>query len=339
MALQRRRILAPLRDMLDEQKQENPTAEIVNLEEKTAVELTTEQKESVPVIEEENKTDEPILAAEVSENKTEVDETVNSEEENVVNSDTNNEEVEAKTVDEAVETTEEVAETVEEVTEKTVENTTVEDTKEEVVEETKEEPQEEKPKKRTRASSKKKTLETEDGEEKVEVINVSNSIGRQNLQDVVASVIQEYKDPEFEEFKERLEENLKRTSFDDRADTGVVKMILANLSCCYDNVTKEYARVNSSLSQLNNKSYGLITRQIALNSVGTNDAIRKRNGMHAPEIYKTSNGKTINLYGVEAALEKQAFYLQMIMKQLDYKRSTLIAYLTANKYEADNLGA
>lgn len=327
MALQKRRILAPLRDMLEEQKQESPTAEIIDLEEKTAVELVTEQEESVPVIEEEIKTEEPILAAEVSEEKTEVDETVNSVEENAANSDTNNEEVVA-------ETTEEVAETVEEVTEKTVE-----DTKEEVVEEAKEESQEEKPKKRTRASSKKKTLETEDGEEKVEVINVSNSIGRQNLQDVVAAVIQEYKDPEFEEFKERLEENLKRTSFDDRADTGVVKMILANLSCCYDNVTKEYARVNSSLSQLNNKSYGLITRQIALNSVGTNDAIRKRNGMHAPEIYKTSNGKTINLYGVEAALEKQAFYLQMIMKQLDYKRSTLIAYLTANKYEADNLGA
>lgn len=328
MALQKRRILAPLRDMLEEQKQESPTAEIVDLEEKTAVELVTEQEESVPVIEEEIKTEEPILAAEVSEEKTEVDETVNSVEENAATSDTNNEEVVV------AETTEEVAETVEEVT-----DTTVEDTKEEVVEEAKEESQEEKPKKRTRASSKKKTLETEDGEEKVEVINVSNSIGRQNLQDVVAAVIQEYKDPEFEEFKERLEENLKRTSFDDRADTGVVKMILANLSCCYDNVTKEYARVNSSLSQLNNKSYGLITRQIALNSVGTNDAIRKRNGMHAPEIYKTSNGKTINLYGVEAALEKQAFYLQMIMKQLDYKRSTLIAYLTANKYEADNLGA
>ena len=327
MALQKRRILAPLRDMLEEHKQESPTAEIINLEEKTAVELVTEQEESIPVIEEEIKTEEPILAAEVSDEKTEVDETVNSAEENAANSDTNNEEV-------VTDTTEEVAETVEEITEKTVE-----DIKEEVVEETKEEPQEEKPKKRTRASSKKKTLETEDGEEKVEVINVSNSIGRQNLQDVVASVIQEYKDPEFEEFKERLEENLKRTSFDDRADTGVVKMILANLSCCYDNVTKEYARVNSSLSQLNNKSYGLITRQIALNSVGTNDAIRKRNGMHAPEIYKTSNGKTINLYGVEAALEKQAFYLQMIMKQLDYKRSTLIAYLTANKYEADNLGA
>lgn len=328
MALQKRRILAPLRDMLEEQKQESPTAEIIDLEEKTAVELVTEQEESIPVIEEEIKTEEPILAAEVSDEKTEVDETVNSTEENAANSDTNNEEVVA-------ETTEEVAETVEETTEATVENTTEEDTKEEVVEEAKEE----KPKKRTRASSKKKTLETEDGEEKVEVINVSNSIGRQNLQDVVAAVIQEYKDPEFEEFKERLEENLKRTSFDDRADTGVVKMILANLSCCYDNVTKEYARVNSSLSQLNNKSYGLITRQIALNSVGTNDAIRKRNGMHAPEIYKTSNGKTINLYGVEAALEKQALYLQMIMKQLDYKRSTLIAYLTANKYEADNLGA
>ena len=332
MALQKRRILAPLRDMLEEQKQESPTAEIIDLEEKTAVELVTKQEESVPVIEEEIKTEEPILAAEVSEEKTEVDEAVNSVEENAATSDTNNEEVVA-------ETTEEVVETVEEVAEKTVEDTTVENTKEEVVEEVKEESQEEKPKKRTRASSKKKTLETEDGEEKVEVINVSNSIGRQNLQDVVAAVIQEYKDPEFEEFKERLEENLKRTSFDDRADTGVVKMILANLSCCYDNVTKEYARVNSSLSQLNNKSYGLITRQIALNSVGTNDAIRKRNGMHAPEIYKTSNGKTINLYGVEAALEKQAFYLQMIMKQLDYKRSTLIAYLTANKYEADNLGA
>lgn len=327
MALQKRRILAPLRNMLEEQKQESPTAEIIDLEEKTAVELVTEQEESIPVIEEEIKTEEPILAAEVSEEKTEVNETVNSVEENAATSDTNNEEV-------TIETTEEVAKTVDEIVEKTVE-----DTKEEVVEETKEEPQEEKPKKRTRASSKKKTLETEDGEEKVEVVNVSNSIGRQNLQDVVAAVIQEYKDPEFEEFKERLEENLKRTSFDDRADTGVVKMILANLSCCYDNVTKEYARVNSSLSQLNNKSYGLITRQIALNSVGTNDAIRKRNGMHAPEIYKTSNGKTINLYGVEAALEKQAFYLQMIMKQLDYKRSTLIAYLTANKYEADNLGA
>ena len=338
MALQRRKILAPLRDMLDEAKNEDTKIESVNLEEETAIDLTIKQEESIPVIEdkeevsitEEPKTEEPVNAVEESE------EVITSEESTAIPGNeaiSDLKKVEENKVENVEEnTTEENVSNVEKVSEEvTTEENTVEDNKEEQVEE--------KPKKRTRTSSKKKTLEMDDGDEKVEIINVSNAIGKsQNLQDVIATVIQEYKDPEFEEFKERLEENLLRTSFDDRADTGVIKMILANLSCCFDNVTKEYARVNSCLSQLNNKSYGLITRQIALNSIGTNDANRKRNGVHAPEIYKTSNGKTINLYGLEAALEKESLYLQMVMKQLEYKRSTLIAYLTANKLESNIIG-
>lgn len=192
------------------------------------------------------------------------------------------------------------------------------------------EPEEVKPK-RTR----KKTAKTKTDEETEEIVHVTNSLGKnQDLRDTTATVVVEYNDPAFEEFKEQLEKDLMRTNFDEQADSGIIKIILSNLSRCFDNTTREYARVNSDLEQLVNKSYGLIPRQIVMNSVGTNEVERKRNGIHAPEVYKSTQGKTVNLYALQAGLEREASYLQMVMKQLEYKRSTLIAYLTANKLEA-----
>lgn len=195
-----------------------------------------------------------------------------------------------------------------------------------------EEAEKEEPPKKTRKRSTK--VKTE--EEPEEVICVNNNLKQgQDLRDAVASVTVEYYDPAFAAFKEQLEKDLLRTAFDDQADSGIVRMILSNLSRCFDNVTREYAFVNSNLEQLTNKSYGLIPRQIVMNATaGTNEVSRKRNGVHAPEVYKTDSGSTINLYALQAGLEQEAAYLQMIMKQLEYKRSTLIAYLTANKLEA-----
>lgn len=195
-----------------------------------------------------------------------------------------------------------------------------------------EEAEKEEPPKKTR----KRATKTKTEEEPEEVICVNNNLKQgQDLRDAVASVTVEYYDPAFAAFKEQLEKDLLRTAFDDQADSGIVRMILSNLSRCFDNVTREYAFVNSNLEQLTNKSYGLIPRQIVMNATaGTNEVSRKRNGVHAPEVYKTDSGSTINLYALQAGLEQEAAYLQMIMKQLEYKRSTLIAYLTANKLEA-----
>lgn len=194
-----------------------------------------------------------------------------------------------------------------------------------------EEPEEPKPAKRTRKTAKK----TED---EPEIINVTNKFKKnKELTEVLASVMPEYIDTAFEEFKEGLEKDLKWTVFDERADAATLRTIISNLTRCFDNVTREYARVNTYLEQLSNKSYGMIPRQIILNSNGANEIGRKQAGVHAPEVYKNGN-ETINLYALQAALEGEAIYLQMIMKQLDYKRSMLISALTAHKIEGEIIG-
>ena len=107
-----------------------------------------------------------------------------------------------------------------------------------------EEAEKEEPPKKTRKRSTK--VKTE--EEPEEVICVNNNLKQgQDLRDAVASVTVEYYDPAFAAFKEQLEKDLLRTAFDDQADSGIVRMILSNLSRCFDNVTREYAFVNSNL--------------------------------------------------------------------------------------------
>ena len=191
---------------------------------------------------------------------------------------------------------------------------------------------EEKPKKKT--SKAKQKTETEE-----EIIHVRNSLGKnQDLREALASVLPEYNDPAFEEFKKNLMDDLRLTTFNADATSAEIRVVLSRLSQCYDNVAFQYADINKNLEQLANKTYGLITRQIAVNAIGANDAARKKNSIHAPEVYKDASGKTMNLYALQAGLEQEAMFLQMVMKSLDYKRSTLIAYLTANKLEADTLG-
>lgn len=192
--------------------------------------------------------------------------------------------------------------------------------------------------KRTRKTSKKAETAEKPAEEP-EIINVTTSLGKnQELTDALAVVVPPYTDTAFEEFKEQMEADLLRTAFDEQADTAVIKVILSNLSRCYDNAAKEYAKVNMHLERLANKTYGLIPRQIIANSNGLNEAARKQNGIHAPEIYTAPNGETMNLYALQAALEAEVIYLQMVMKKLEYKRSTLISFLTANKLEAGITG-
>ena len=237
--------------------------------------------------------------------------------------------------EESVESSEQIPEKV--VTEPAAE--AVQEDKPEAEAEKTEEPEELKKPKRTKKSSKKTESAAEKTADEPEIINVSNTLNKnQELQDAVQSVVSVYTDTAFEDFKEQLEQDLLRTAFDERADTGMIRIILSNLGRCFDNVTRQYAKVNANLEQLTNKSYGLIPRQIVMNSNGVNEVSRKQNGVHAPEVYKLPNGKTMNLYALQAGLEAEAIYLQMIMKQLEYKRSTLIAYLTAHKIEAGIIG-
>ncbi len=188
-----------------------------------------------------------------------------------------------------------------------------------------EEPEEPK-KKRTRKSS---------AEKPAEVQASMKLTGASKLPDAIALVIPEYEDPSYNDFMEHMNEALLHTVFDERADAGVIKVVLSNLARCYDNATRKYADVSAKLETVANKQYGLIVRQTAVNSLGNNDAERKRNGLHAPEIYKGTGGKTVNLFAVEAGLRKQALELQTIIKQIEFKKSAIIAYLTASKQDAD----
>ena len=207
-----------------------------------------------------------------------------------------------------------------------IESSAVDESKEESKEETEEPEEKEEPKKkRTR-----KTVE------KPAEINASMKMtGATKLMDAVALVIPEYEDPTYAEFMEHMNEALLHTVFDERADAGVIKVILSNLARCYDNATRKYAEVSAKLEAVANKNYGLIVRQTAANSIGSNEAERKRNGLHAPEIYKGSANKTVNLFAVEAGLRKEALELQTIIKQIEFKKSAIIAYLTASKQDTD----
>lgn len=263
----------------------------------------------------------------------EIKEEVSIEEVEEVKSEAEDVKAEEVKIEEVVE--EPVEESEEEIKTEEVETIEPEQTSEsEKEEEVKaEEPtQEEAPKKRRT----RKTAVATVAEDAPPVVNASMKMtGTSKLPDAVALVVPEYEDPTFTEFMEHMNEALLHTVFDERADAGVIKVVLSNLARCYDNATRKYAEVSSKLETISNKSFGLIVRQTAANSLGTNDAERKRNGLHAPEVYKGTGSKTLNLFAIEAGLRKQALELQMIIKQIEFKKSAIIGYLTASKQDAD----
>ena len=196
----------------------------------------------------------------------------------------------------------------------------------------------EKKPKRTRKTTK-KTEPAEEKEEEPEIINVTNDLGKdKEVTDAIQEVVPEYIDTAFDEFKEKLERDLKLARFDAKMDSGMIRVVLQYLNQCFENVMNEYVKVNSWLEQLTHKNYGIITRQIILNSNGSNEIVRKQNGVHAPEIYKTPTGETMNLYALQAALEAEASYLKGQMEVLKLRQSSLIAHLTAQKIEAKLIG-
>lgn len=214
--------------------------------------------------------------------------------------------------------------------------------KEEPAEEPKEEPvkkpeevKEPEPEQAEIEEPKKKRTAKKTVEKAAEATASMKMTGATKLMDAVSLVVPEYEDPSYAEFMEHMEQALLRTVFDERADAGVIKVILSNLARCYDNATRKYADVSAKLETVANKNYGLIIRQTAANSIGSNEAERKRNGLHAPEVYKGAGGKTVNLFAIEAGLRKQALELQTIIKQIEFKKSAIIAYLTASKQDAD----
>ena len=149
--------------------------------------------------------------------------------------------------------------------EKTEEPTVEEEKEEPVTEEKKEEPAEEEPKKKRTRKSKK--AESEKTTDEPETINVNSNMKKnQELRDALKPIVPDYQDSEFEEFKAQMEEDLLLTAFEPDADTATVRVILSNLGRCYDNATREHARVNTLLERLSNKMYGLIPRQIIANS-------------------------------------------------------------------------
>lgn len=204
---------------------------------------------------------------------------------------------------------------------------------------TPEEPEKtEKKTKRTRKTTK-KTEPAEEKEENPTFVNVTNDLGEnKEVTDVIREVMPKYTDTAFDEFKEKLEHDLRLTRFEPNTDTGMMRIILMHMNQCFENVVNEYTRVSTNLEQLTNKNYGLITRQIILNSNGSNEISRKQNGAQAPAVYKTPDGQEINLYALQAALDAEMTYLKGKMQILEYSRSNLISYLTAHKYEAKLIG-
>ena len=221
--------------------------------------------------------------------------------------------------------------------EKTEEPTVEEEKEEPVTEEKKEEPAEEEPKKKRTRKSKK--AESEKTTDEPETINVNSNMKKnQELRDALKPIVPDYQDSEFEEFKAQMEEDLLLTAFEPDADTATVRVILSNLGRCYDNATREHARVNTLLERLSNKMYGLIPRQIIANSNGSNEAERKQSGIRAPEVYTAPTGEKENLYALQAALEAEDIYLRSVLRKLDFKRSVLIGCLTSYKREAELIG-
>lgn len=310
MALIRRFTIRPDQQaVIDQDIQEKQAT--VPVEEKLAIEVmvpevpTAESKETIPVAE---PATEPIP-------------------EKITIEEPTKEEVSAEPVKE--ETTVEPEPTITAVTETPAETTP-------------EEPEKtEKKTKRTRKTTKKADSAEEKTEkpEEPEFIHVTNDLGEnKEVTDAIREVMPKYTDTAFDEFKEKLEHDLRLTRFEPNTDTGMMRIILMHMNQCFENVVNEYTRVSTNLEQLTNKNYGLITRQIILNSNGSNEISRKQNGAQAPAVYKTPDGQEINLYALQAALDAEMTYLKGKMQILEYARSNLISYLTAHKYEAKLIG-
>jgi hypothetical protein len=132
-------------------------------------------------------------------------------------------------------------------------------------------------------------------------------------------------DPNWDETVKWIESAMEKLRFEDDINIGSIKIIIPQIANTYAEIEKMKAEYDAIFETLND----ITTRQYAKNSVGNNDADRKRNGHNSVEdIYG------MNAYDYIIVFRSRQKYLDAQLRALKFKKDCMIGALSLLKLEA-----
>lgn len=188
---------------------------------------------------------------------------------------------------------------------------------------------------RKKTTGNKKNNSSSDESNELEIKNASIPIGELDFNAYTECLVPTFIDHEWDEFKKTVDDLLKKTAFDEKINTSVLRILSAQLCQIYDMVAEPASEYNNFLQYLCDKDIGLVKRQMILNQSGSNADERKKNAIISIDKFKDENGKQLDLYSLSFEVRKRKEYLDSVMNRLQFKRSCLITYNSSLKQESE----
>lgn len=149
-------------------------------------------------------------------------------------------------------------------------------------------------------------------------------------------------DPEWEEFRAHIEEELANIEIKDDMHPGTLKLAIGELSKLRQEIWSPFQDIKTTFEHLSLKEpEGLIERikKISLGD-GTNDLQRKKAGVEAcMNFVDPRSGAQVNLYELLDETRMRYNFLKATMDSIQYKTQILITMSGALKLEKDHLVA
>jgi hypothetical protein len=142
-------------------------------------------------------------------------------------------------------------------------------------------------------------------------------------------------------FRPEIIEELDNCPIESDMQDGAVKKLIAKLDAIRTKIWVQYCDTKNLLDEISNSNKnsnrsteGLMERLKYLNCDGSNDILRKKNGIVAVMSYKHPGTEgNINLYQVYDAVKRRVDFLESVMDTIDFKRGVLITFTGNLKLE------
>lgn len=172
---------------------------------------------------------------------------------------------------------------------------------------------------------------------KTQTKNVNIDYSKIDLETIVSKIYPTIVDENWDNFKERMEEKLNKTVFDENINDGSIRIVLAAMCSIYAEVSPVKAYYDSLYNSCVHKDMGYISRQIALNSDnGKTVAEKKLNGQKSCESVRLPGTKIdVNFNNFALVVDERRNYINNIINRLNFVRDCLVGIQAVRKREVE----
>lgn len=180
-------------------------------------------------------------------------------------------------------------------------------------------------------------VKEEPGTKKTQTKNVNIDYSKIDLETIVSKIYPTIVDENWDNFKERMEEKLNKTIFDENINDGSIRIVLAAMCSIYAEVSPVKAYYDSLYNSCVHKDMGYISRQIALNSDnGKTVAEKKLNGQKSCESVRLPGTKIdVNFNNFALVVDERRNYINNIINRLNFVRDCLVGIQAVRKREVE----